>query len=216
MNIAEIRKKKKKLKEKTKEEVVIEKEKVEEPYLNTTLPVPQNQETLPKVTLTTDENIGFIDEDAFYATINRAIEVKEQKEFLCFLLGDEEYAIGIELTREVLKYREITEVPKTSEIILGIVAIRGEMIPVFDIGKLLGLEEKLCDLKGKKLILLNINGESLCILVDRITMIRKIVEDAIEPPPMNLNLTKQEFISGVALIDGKMVRILNIENMLSY
>ncbi len=215
MNIAEIRKKKKKLKERTKEEI-IEREKAQEPQLDTTLPVPQNHETLPQETIISGANIDFIDEDTFYATINRAIEVKKQREFLCFLLGDEEYAISIGLTREVLKYREITEVPKTSEIILGIVAIRGEMIPVFDIAKVLGLEEKFCDLRGKKLILLKINGESLCIVVDKITMIRKIAEDEIEPPPMNLNLTKQEFIKGVALSDGKMVRILDIEHMLSY
>jgi len=214
LNIAEIRKKKK-LKENTKK-VTIEEEKVKEPQLDNTLPVPQNQEPLPKETLVTDENISFIDEDVFYATINRAIEVKEQREFLCFLLGDEEYAINIGLTKEVLKYREITEVPKTSEIILGIVAIRGEMIPVFDIAKLLGVEERFCYKKGKKLILLQINGESLCIVVDKVTMIRKISEDEIEPPPMNLNLTKQEFISGLTLIDGKMLRILDIEHMLSY
>lgn len=217
MNIAEIRKKKKKAEKKEKiKEILQEQEHKQE--VNTTLPVPQStQESLPEeYNENIVEDINFVDEESFYTNINKVTEDKEKLEFLCFLLGDEEYAISISLAKEVIKYQTITEVPNTTDIILGIVAIRGDMTPVFDIKKILGIQETICDVKGKKLILLKVNNESVCILVDRIMAIRKISPDQIEPTPMNLTITKHEFISGVVLLDDKMVRILNIENILSY
>ncbi|MCX7770947.1 MAG: chemotaxis protein CheW [Proteobacteria bacterium] len=217
MNIAEIRKKKKK----TEKKEQLEKEKIKEeiPFpTNNTLPIPQIKEerVIEEYVDTNVENLDFIDEESFYSNIQKVKEDKEKREFLCFLLGNEEYAIDLTIAKEVLKYREITHVPKTTDIILGIISIRGEVIPVFDIKKILGIEDIQTDEKNKKLILLKIENEPVCIIIDKITQIRKIYEEQIEPTPINVSITKQEFISGVVMIDGKMVRILNIENILSY
>lgn len=217
LNIAEIRKKKKKP-EKIKKKNEYEEKEVKK-LQEEVLPVPKSQEVLPDIPDILEENEGvniqLIDEEAFY--LNRSkVEDKERQEYLCFLLGDEEYGVSVELAKEVLKYREITEVPKTTDIIIGIIAIRGEMVPVFDIKKLLAIEDDSKEKKGKKLVLFKILNESVCVIVDKITQIRKIAVNEILSTPMNINNAKQEFIKGVALIDKKYIRIIDIDKMLSF
>jgi len=217
LNIAEIRKKKKKIEKKEQEAKEILSKELPVPPDNT-LPIPHKQEEkLPEeYTETNVETLDFIDEESFYSNIHKIKEDKEKNEYLCFLLGNEEYGIDVTIAKEVLKFKEITPVPKTTDIILGIVAIRGEMIPVFDIKKILGIEDPHYDEKNKKLILLKVGNDSLCIVIDKIIQIRKISKDQIEPTPLNVSITKQEFIYGVVILDGKIIRILNIEKMLSY
>lgn len=216
MNIAEIRKKKKKTEKKEHKKESLNNG-ISVPPENT-LPIPQiKEESLPEEYNEKNiEKLDFIDEEAFYSNIHKVKEDKEKTEYLCFLLGNEEYAINVKIAQEVLKFREITPVPKTTDIILGIVAIRGDMIPVFDIKKILGIDDFDHDDKNKKLILLKIGNDSVCIIIDKIIQIRKISDDQIEPPPLNVSITKQEFIYGVAIMDGRMIRILNIEKILSY
>ena len=216
MNIAEIRKKKKKSEKKDQvSEEIIKKE--ASLSSDNTLPIPQKEEKLPEEYIESPiEALDFIDEESFYSNIHKISEEKEKAEYLCFLLGDEEYGIEVKIAKEVLKFKEITPVPKTSDIILGIVAIRGEIIPVFDIKKILGIEFSHYDEKNKKLILLKVDNEFLCIVTDKIVQIRKISKDQIEPPPLNVSITKQEFLYGVVILDGKIIRILDIEKMLTY
>lgn len=217
MNIAEIRKKKKKTEKKHQDNKETCAKEIPVPPDNT-LPIPQIQEEkIPEeYTESNVENLDLIDEEALYSNIHKVKEDKEKTEYLCFLLGDEEYAIDVKLAKEVLKLREITPVPKTTDIILGIVAIRGEMIPVFDIKKILGIDSIDYDEKNKKIVLIKIENDPVCIIIDQIIQIRKISQDQIEPSPINVSITKQEFINGVVMLEDKMIRILNIEKILSY
>lgn len=63
-------------------------------------------------------------------------------QFLSFIVDDEEYALELHETKEVVKMREITEVPHAPHFIAGIISLRGEIIPVISLQKRLGLKEK--------------------------------------------------------------------------
>lgn len=55
------------------------------------------------------------------------------RDMLTFRVANEEYAIGIEHIRSIIKYREITPVPRVPAFIAGIIAVRGVIIPVLDL-----------------------------------------------------------------------------------
>jgi purine-binding chemotaxis protein CheW len=208
MNIAEIRKKTKKKKEHGQDSP----DAIENlPVAAENLPVPANPETPRESAL---DVLNLIDEENFYIKYSRK-DNKELKEFLCFKLGDEEYAIEITIAREIIKMRDITEVPKTADFIMGIVSIRGVVVPVFDIKKLLNIEDEKISITSK-FVLLNHNGETVSICVDGITNIAKISLNEIEATPLNVSGAKQEFIRGVAIIGGRMIRILEIEKILDF
>lgn len=213
MNIAEIRKKSKK-KAELKEEPANTADAVEiSSGATENLPVPANLE-LPQEAAPSLDSLNLIDEENFYVKYSRKDD-NDLKEFLCFTLGDEEYAIDITVAREIIKRKEITEVPKTADFIMGIVSIRGEVVPVFDIKKLLNIQDDKVSMSSK-FVLLNHNGETVSICVDGITQITKISFTGIEATPINISGAKQEFIKGVAIIGGRMIRILDIEKILNF
>lgn len=214
MNIAEIRKKSKKKKDSTvetlQEAVTQTKRDVTE-----TLPIPaQKEDEKRDIDAEHIEDIEFIDEENLYRKYSLK-EAKELKEFLCFRLGDEEYGLDINYVKEVIKNRPLTEVPKTMDFILGIISIRGEVIPVFDIKKLLDIQSGI-DSISSKIIIIEFGGEKVSLLADAITQISKLSLDDINPTPLNISGAKQEFIKGIAMLGGKMVRILDLEKILNF
>lgn len=207
MNIAEIRKKTKK----KKEDVLTVAKQAEQ---NAALPILAQAEVPETIEKAFEEDVALIDEENLYNKYS-AKEGRTVKEFLCFKLGNEEYGIDVSLAKEIIKNRAITEVPKTMNFILGVISIRGEVIPVFDLKKILDIETDVIAITAK-IIIIDYNGEKVGLLVDSISQISKIPNDAIEATPINLTGAKQEFIKGVAMIDGKMIRILDIEKILNF
>lgn len=214
MNIAEIRKKSKKKKEQLSDTLseLVTQEKTE---VTERLPIPAHQENYEKKNdLESVNNIEFIDEENLYRKYSLK-EAKELKEFLCFKLGEEEYGLDVSFVKEVIKNRPLTEVPKTLDFVLGIISIRGEVIPVFDIKKLLDIKS-LTDSLYSKIIIIDFYGEKVSLLADSITQISKISIDEVSSTPLNLSGAKQEFIKGIALIDNKMIRILDLDKILNF
>ncbi|MDQ1374771.1 MAG: purine-binding chemotaxis protein CheW [Actinomycetota bacterium] len=58
---------------------------------------------------------------------------------LLLRVGDDSYAVPIEVAREVLAATSITALPTAPSSVIGLCNVRGEIIPVFDTGVLLGL-----------------------------------------------------------------------------
>ncbi len=62
-----------------------------------------------------------------------------EKRFLSFRLGQEEYAFPIEGVREIIRYREIKEFPEAPAYMKGMITLRNQILPIFDLRALLGL-----------------------------------------------------------------------------
>lgn len=212
MNIAEIRKKSKKKKEQTNN-LIEEKQEIFTQEATHVIPVAPKQE-LSEYKEQIDEDIEFIDEENLYRKYS-VKDTQELKEFLCFKLGEEEYAIDVGFVKEIIKNRPLTEVPKTLDFILGIISIRGEVMPVFDIKKLLDIPT-LIDSVNSKIVIIEYCNEKISLIVDAITQIAKISMNDINPAPMNISGAKQEFIKGVALFNNRMIRMLDLEKILNF
>jgi len=212
MNIAEIRKKSKKKKEQNKA-LVDEQSEVMSQENTEIIPLSSKQEVAEYKEEKTEE-IEFIDEENLYRKYS-VKDTKELTEFLCFKLGEEEYAIDVGFVKEIIKNRPITEVPKTLDFILGVISIRGDIMPVFDIKKLLDISSSI-DSITSKIVIIEFGGERLSLVVDAITQIARISVKDITPAPMNISGAKQEFIKGVTLLNDRMIRMLDIEKILNF
>jgi purine-binding chemotaxis protein CheW len=60
-------------------------------------------------------------------------------ELVTFRLAAESYAVETRYVHEIMPVKELTAVPLTPEFLLGVTNLRGEILPVFDLGRLLGL-----------------------------------------------------------------------------
>lgn len=154
------------------------------------------------------------DEDTPLASLE-ADEAEDSgfQEFLCFRVASEQYAINIMDIKEIIKPREVTEVPRSPQFIAGILSLRGIIIPVFDLGNRLQLAPS--GQTGKERIVVLCRGEELFgVRVDEVLQVVRIAETAIELPPSVLEGIDREFVQGIGRTGGEMIILLNLESIL--
>jgi purine-binding chemotaxis protein CheW len=138
--------------------------------------------------------------------------VDEYLEFLCFRVSDEIYGINIMDIKEIIKPREVTEVPRAPSFVSGIISLRGIIIPIIDMLDRLGLPRE--KVTGRERVIVVRHGESFSgLLVDEIIQVVHITKDCLEAAPAVLEGIDRDFVSGIGRADGRMIILLNLENI---
>jgi len=140
-------------------------------------------------------------------------EEEEQLQLLTFMLGQEEYGLNIMDIKEIIRTRDVTEVPKTPKYIQGILSLRGTIIPVFDVDKRLGLSTGERGSENR-IVVVKWQEHLFGFLVDRVVQVLNIPIDRIDPPPEIFGV-EGEFLRGVGKLDDRLIILLNLGRILS-
>ena len=144
----------------------------------------------------------------------RIVEVEEARvKLVIFLLCSEYYAFSGKDIREILRFEKITYVPGSSQVILGIINVRGDIESVLNIHWLLGLPD--LEPTARSRIVIATNGEIRSgILVDSVEDVTDIPVGSIQPPLATMEKSIKEFVVGVTDYRGRNVTVLGLENIL--
>jgi len=148
-------------------------------------------------------------------------QIEQKIELLGFLMNQEEYAIPVSQIKEIIRCTEMTLIPGSSPILLGIISLRGVIIPVFKLANKLAnlkLKEKETKIleendRLKRIIIIQTELGNFGLLVDGVTDVIKIKEDEIQPPPSLLNQMGQEMIKGITQFKHRLIILLFIERI---
>jgi purine-binding chemotaxis protein CheW len=137
------------------------------------------------------------------------------RQIAMFNIGSETFGIGISLIKEIVRYPLIISVPKTPEYILGLTNLRGNVLPVIDARKRLGLLVTETN-DDTRVLVVEIGSASIGVVVDKVKGVISIEEMTIEPPPTILSSgVDSKFIN--AVIKGKdndkVIMELNVESL---
>lgn len=117
-------------------------------------------------------------------------------ELLEFRLAQESYALETRHVHEVYPLKDLTAIPCTPPFVLGMVNVRGNIIPVIDLKKFFGLPDKgLTNLH--RIILVEGNDIEFGLLADVIVGVRRIAEASLQPPLPTLTGIHSEYLKGV-------------------
>ena len=151
-----------------------------------------------------------------YQTALASKDLKDEEEFsqyLAFQLGPEEYALDITRISEIIKPRDYTDIPRVPEFILGLISLRGVVVPVFDLRRRFNLGS--CQLGPASRIVVCREGEVTAgLLVDSINQVIRLASDRIEPPPAILSGVDRNLVDGVGRYQGRMIILLNLVSVL--
>jgi purine-binding chemotaxis protein CheW len=139
------------------------------------------------------------------------LSVAEQSpeiELLAFLLRGEEYAVPVADVREVLKMQDLTAVPNAPDYILGVMSLRGTMLPVIDLSQRLDLTPGVRDEKSR-IIVVSSGDEDVGLMVDRVRGVFRISADEVKPTPENIE-KGAEFLKGIARTDDRLTILLDL------
>lgn len=162
-----------------------------------------------------EDLLELVGEELYGQAVGREEEIEEPLKVLCFMLADEEYAVDLMEVKEIIKVPEITDVPRVPDFILGIISLRGIIIPVFDLRKRLGLEARERT-RSAKIIVASDNGRSLGMVVDKVTQVAKISGKKLEPPPPVIGGVEAEYIQGLGRFREHLLILLNLQKVLSF
>ncbi len=133
--------------------------------------------------------------------------------YLTFFLADEEYGLEILRVQEIIGLMPITRVPRASSSVRGLINLRGRVIPVVDVRVEFGMDmsqhtERTC------IIVVQVHGNAIGILVDRVSEVCYIAGENIERAPALGSDVASEYILGIGKADNKVKILLDIEKVL--
>ena len=129
-----------------------------------------------------------------------------------FNLDDKIFALYLNVVLRVLPAIEITPLPGSPKIVIGIINIEGEIIPVFNIRLRFQIPYKEMDLDNKIIIVKTINRKAALLVDD----VKEVTEIKAEDLTMSKGiLPGQNFIEGVMKLGDDLVLIHDIDNFLS-
>ena len=100
----------------------------------------------------------------------------------CFEIGGQIYAIEVEYVREIVRIVEITPLPNAPSLIEGVIDLRGTVIPVMDLARVLNRGEGSAGMHAR-IIVLEIDGLALGVWVDAATDVMTLDADRLEDVP---------------------------------
>ena len=143
-------------------------------------------------------------------------------QFLTFMLGEDQYAVGILHIKEIIEYGSLATVPMMPDCVRGVINLRGAVVPVMDLSARFGRGPSVISKRSCVVIVEVAAGESggdgkqvLGMLVDAVNAVVDIAAADIEPPPAFGTRIRPDFISGIGKANGKFVILLAIERVLS-
>lgn len=101
-------------------------------------------------------------------------------ELCAFRAGEEEYVVDLRRVREILQPLPVTAVPRGPAFLDGVMDVRGEVLPVLDVRRRLGLPPRAG--RGKVLVV-TVAGRVLALVVDAVVEVMRLPRSAIGPPP---------------------------------
>jgi purine-binding chemotaxis protein CheW len=172
-------------------------------------------ETAPAAEEAVPGGEGLKEEEVSAATAQAVVtEPSGKVELLAFMLGDEEYALKMEEAREIIRWRKPTKVPRAPEYVIGIISLRGIILPVFDVKKRLGLGE-MKPSRYTRIIVVSEGGSLSGMVVDRITGVTAVPEKGIESAPAVIGGNEAEYIEGVGRAGERLLILIRASRALS-
>lgn len=139
---------------------------------------------------------------------------EQVRKLVAFWVCGAEYALPIEVAREVLRVDTISRVPQAPPHIRGVTNVRGRVIPVVELSTCLGgdpveLTPHTC------LVVVAYEGRTLGLLVDSASGVMALPESAIEAPPEDVLGTSASYISGVGTYQDRVIILVDLERVLA-
>jgi purine-binding chemotaxis protein CheW len=138
--------------------------------------------------------------------------------YLTFLIGKEEFGVGVLKVREIMGIQDITAVPQTPVYLKGVINLRGKVIPVIDLRLKFGLPT-IEYTKRTCIIVVQVKGASapllMGIVVDEVSEVLTLTPADIEDTPDFGSDVETTYILGMAKIKGRVKILLDINKVLT-
>src|SRR3954471_8319631 len=132
-------------------------------------------------------------------------------QFLTFVVGDEEYGVGIRQAKEIIEYDTVTTVRNAPAWIRGVINLRGSVVPVVDLAVRFGrtpgdVTRRSC------IVVVEVRGAQgamvMGIVADRVTQVAELTAGDMEPAPSFGTVVRTDWLHGLGRVDKRFLLLL--------
>lgn len=132
------------------------------------------------------------------------------RQFISFRIADEEFAIDIMSVREIKGWTATTVLPNQPEYMLGVLNLRGSIVPIFDLRCRFGMGLTTAT-RSHVVIIVSVLNRTIGLLVDAVSDILTIQHTDIRSIPDVDQAGVEQFLSGIITVNESMVVLLSLE-----
>lgn len=147
--------------------------------------------------------------------INQTAEVtKPSRQFLTFLLEQQEYGLEVSEVQEICGFAPISAVPNVPAHVRGVMNLRGTVLPVIDMRRRFGLSE-IPPSKFSVIVIAKMANRKLGLLVDAVSDVLTVNEDEMHEAPDFGSEVDAAFIENIFRTRERLVVVLDLNRLLS-
>ncbi|MBQ4859522.1 chemotaxis protein CheW [Pseudoalteromonas agarivorans] len=159
--------------------------------------------------------------NAEQSEINNALSLQQEqgvKQFLTFIMADEEYGVDILTVQEIRSWEEITELPNSPDFVKGVINLRGTIVPIIDLRLRFGLPSVEY---GSLTVVIVVKVEFeqgskiMGIAVDAVSDVYSIAEQDAKAVPSLSESNSCEYVAGLVNVGEKMVALIDLQKTMN-
>lgn len=139
--------------------------------------------------------------------------MSKQRLYATFFIDRFFYGIPIEQVREVLLSQPLAQVPLAPPAVAGLINLRGRLMTVIDLRRLLLQGEAIAD--AMNIVVYGDDGSEVSLLVDRVGDVLTLAVTGIEDVPATLQGAARDFLQGVYPLDEQLLLLVDISTLLA-
>ncbi|PZX11354.1 purine-binding chemotaxis protein CheW [Palleronia aestuarii] len=141
---------------------------------------------------------------------DEVVPPSKKREFLNFYVGGQEFCMDIMPVREICSWTNVTTLPHAPVDVLGVMNLRGAIVPIVDLSARLGLGP--CERHERNVIIIAmVSGQVVGLLVTAVSDIVEVGSDEIQPMPRISCAEASDFIAGIISSREHTLRVLSTD-----
>ncbi len=140
--------------------------------------------------------------------------VKDTTQYIKIKMGEEMFGIDIKYIDNIVRMQHITRVPKVPTYIKGVINLRGEVIPVFNLRLKMGMEE-VEETKKFRIIIIKMDGNYVGLIVDEVREVITLENDLVEKVYRDPSEPTQNFLLGVGKDGDNLISLLDLNEVVA-
>ena len=130
----------------------------------------------------------------------------DEIQYIVVKLGNEKYGIDISCVDNIVRMQHMTRVPKSQSYYIGVINLRGEVVPIMSLRRRFGLEDDVCQ-SATRIIIIRMQDQSL---IGVIVEVVNISPASIEKPAFKLEEEKASFLAGIGKKGEELISLLDM------
>ena len=154
-----------------------------------------------------DQRLGGVETDASAPAGNKT------RQIIVFRVGKEDYGLEIEKVQEVIRMKTIKKLPRSPHFILGVMNLRGNIVPIIGLRQKFGLEEIAYD-EFTRIVVVNHENKLVGMVVDEVNRVINVSEGSIEGNPEMMRDNTKALVRGVAKLEDQVIILVELDYLI--